>query len=491
MRSVIASLLLLVFNPALQAQILPANASTVNYTLVPFSVQSGTGNDSCIFEIAAGHYETIASFNKNITIRKAGITKGTLVQLPAFNSEYTWCRVDKAHLRAEKKELHYFKTGYSKFIDTNYYRTTIIKAAEPATQPIYLFNDYLRTLTTLEGVAVWYLPDIPGVVDDNTLVRDLKPTYDGTLTFFTNEDAYEIDYNGNILWKAPNDGRISGSVKENYHHEFIKMPNGHYMLSGTVSVEKLIPASLHTLPENQSAKGKLMVQYETLIEYDSNGSIVWSWKGSEHIPDELVFSKTGKDGTINTSMHLNSFYFNEKESCIYIGFRDISSILKIQYPSGKIINTYTGTPAAKPQLFKSQHCCRTDDNGNIYMYSNNNPGKNERTEHDEKTCISSIVILKEEQGKPEKTWEFKCDIDKNALPCTNSGGSVYLLKTGDILVSMGSVNRNFIINKNKNLLWNAITEKKEGDGRWVPTGTYRISCIETYKQLEKLAFHYK
>jgi hypothetical protein len=360
--------------------------------------------------------------------------------------------------------------GYSRFADTNLYRWRVIQTPPAEFNGTYVFVDYLRGLYDLQGNRIWSLPNIDTIVDDNTIIRDLKATSAGTITFLTYKGAYEIDYNANILWAAPNDGKVSGGTTENYHHEFTRLKNGNYMLTGTETIKKLT-ASTDTL----------LVQYETLVEYDSKGAIVWSWKGSEHLPDSLVFKK-GMDRGHNTSMHLNSFYVDEKAGRIYLGYRDLSAVVVISYPSGNILNIYSGQQA-QGFRFHSQHSCRIDKKGNLYMYSNNNAGKHERKEDN---CISSVGSFKIEGNKLTKQWEYTCDIDSLAATCTNSGGSIEQIEgTDKYLVSMGSVHRNFIIDSKGKIYWNVLTEMKNGDGKWQPAGTYRISYVNA-KQLERL-----
>ncbi len=455
---------LLLFPVMAFTQALPRDGAVINYRMALFRDNNACQKKNCYIEIAQGNYQARPSFEQHIIIRSRVTQSGTQVTLPLFNTEYTWRII---HSKKEKTpELHHFKTGYSKFADTNFYRMRITNRNRDSN--IYIFNDYLRTLSDLNGNIIWYLPDIPGVIDENTLIRDLKMTPQGTITFLTGNGAYETDFNGKILWKAPDDGQVSHAATENYHHEFTRLHNGNYMASGMETIEKINPGTLQ----------KQYVQYETLIEYNSQEKTLWSWRASEHIPDSIVFSKHLPDGTCNTSMHLNAFYFDTASKVIYCSFRDLSCIMKIQYPSGQVLNIYKGIyNYEKPPIFKSQHNCSINRDGNLMLYNNNNPQKFEKQEK-ASNIISTIEILNINNNQPERLWEFNCNIDTEALPYTNSGGSVYELKNGSLLASMGSTNRNFIVTKRKEITWNEITEKRDGDGRWVPAGTYRISCIE-------------
>ncbi len=85
----------------------------------------------------------------------------------------------------------------------------------------------------MEGLPVWYLPDIEGINGEEYNPRDIKITQHGTLTFlFENRGAYEINFKGDVLWKAPRKNDVTNDTAENYHHELTRLANGHYMVMG-------------------------------------------------------------------------------------------------------------------------------------------------------------------------------------------------------------------------------------------------------------------
>jgi len=72
------------------------------------------------------------------------------------------------------------------------------------------------------GQAHLYLPFIEG---RNPAPTDLKLTTFGTITFISG-NAYEVDYNGKVLWQAPNNGYVSHMDHEILHHEFTRCRTG-------------------------------------------------------------------------------------------------------------------------------------------------------------------------------------------------------------------------------------------------------------------------
>ena len=131
---------------------------------------------------------------------------------------------------------------------------------------------------------------------------------------------------------------------------------------------------------------------------------------------------------------MNSFYFDEEDSVIYVGFRNISTIAKIEYPTGYIKDIYRGkvperdmradgrgngrngreerqTLAPKEEeMFSGQHACRVE-NKKVYVFNNNtirNPN-----------FVSYAEIYEEPDtvGKNlKKVYSYPCNIDTLTNP---------------------------------------------------------------------------
>ncbi|WP_276132302.1 aryl-sulfate sulfotransferase [Polluticoccus soli] len=501
MRIILLIFLLLLHSLGVYAQVTPGENDTVNYKLVGFSVPADTKADRYLFEFAKGSFTEERAFAKNIAIKKNSSANKTIQLLPAFGETYTW-RVSyfKKGLLLKHTELYHFRTGYIPFIDTTKCRVSVIKNTMPD-KHLLIFYDNTRTLRDMKGDPVWYIPNIPGITDSSTTVRDLKLTPQGTITFLTASNGYEINYNGKILWSCPNDGQVSRDTSEFYHHEFTRLANGHYMIAGNEYVEREIPNLTDTArykisPQITQKDGKYFqrAEFGTLIEYDAAKHAVWSWRSSEHL-SENDFSRKNPARRTNYSSHMNSFYFDTNRDFIYVSFRNINSILKISYPQGDVIANYGSSSAAgeKKQgngFFYGQHNVTKDSDGNLLLY-NNNIAPNMRGYSN-----SSIELLKEPADLDnadtlKKIWEFSCQIDTLALPYSTSGGSVNELADGHFLTSMGSVNRVFIVNKRKEIIWDALcqfrdltTEKRE----WNPQPGYRVSAIDSDEKLTNLIF---
>ena len=214
----------------LSAQIWPSNGSILNYRLIGFAFPANQLSGSCLLEVAKGSYNSDVEFNKNIIKKKSCKTNRLILEVPSFGAEYTWrtvCASGKA--AAAKSELHHFSTGTIPELDSNTTRLRILKHASKSKKDAFVIIEASKVMYDMEGHPVWYLPDTVG---NPRALNDLRVSPQGTLTYLEKGNACEINYNGNLLWQAPNTGEVSGDTLEHYHHEFTRLSNGHYMVLG-------------------------------------------------------------------------------------------------------------------------------------------------------------------------------------------------------------------------------------------------------------------
>ncbi len=485
----------------LYSQITPREGRTLNYRLIGFSFPEVRSNTGCTLQIALGNYNSEDSFRKNIIVSRQCKADKIITEVPAFGKEYTWrtvCKVDG--LQITKSELHHFSTGIIPFVDTGYTRLRIIKKATKYKED-YVFLDGTKTLYDMEGHPLWYLPDIGGI---GLPPRDLKLSPQRTVTFLLDNHAYEVNYNGEVLWKSSNDGKVSGVLGEGYNHEFTRLANGHYMVLGKKFALWELPSSIDSSVLN--APGVIIVKdsitkkyYQkmelgTVIEYDHAGNVVWSWNSSEYLKGSDLYRRRTLEGLFDLDIHENSFYFDEQAKVVYVSCRDVSRILKIKYPEGNVLNSYGGAyipgdREVQKSLFCHQHSCRLSKEGYLYLFNNNgcNPDQHPK-----------LIMMKEPKGPKdtlEKIWEYDCNVEgmneKNPIdPTFMAGGNVLELPDHSIFASMCVMYGNmFIVSRDKKILWNAISESwMPAKKKWKVQTNYRASII-TRKELEGLIWN--
>ncbi len=480
----------------------PKEGSALNYRIIRFSYPLASAKTANYkLEIAEGNYTTETDFERHIAQTFAVTTDKAIKEVPAFGKEYTW---EVAYTapggKKVKSGLHHFSTmslPKSQGCET---RLEVTKKATHYTSA-YLFSDGNKTLYNIAGEPVWFLPAINGVPTESLGVRDLKVSAAGTITFLANDVPYEINYEGNVLWTAPKTQTATEWGEGDFHHEFTRLSNGHYMVlgnemafwnrckTGMCDSTSLTFTQTKAKPANPDL---VLVPFCTVLEYDATGDIVWKWKSSGYFKQSDIFNHEGLNGYANVDAHANSFYFDEKAKKIYLSFKDISRIVAVKYPEGTILREY-GERFAKGQkeqgngLFSEQHSARISKSGALYLLNNdiNHAGH-----------LPSVMMLKvpAAKGLPlTKEWDAPCHIEPefytdDIIKLDRHGGSVMELPGGSILVSMCSPYWSmFIISKQKKILWAAIPQKYEAaNKKWVANPSYRSSIITSRKELERV-----
>ncbi len=490
---VLLSLLLSLVNSAqVLAQVVPKDGSTLNYRLVGFEIPKLSKSNSYTLEVAQGRFSADADFEKNIVMKMSGGQPAFIAKVPGFGKSYTW-RISAAN--AGQGKFHYFSTGMLPAVDTTAMRLRIMQKATAFEESVVLL-DGNRVMYDMNGDPIWYLPDVDGALTESATLRDLKITNRGTITFLigepTGEKAYEIDYAGNVLWKGPDDGRISGDSIEFYHHEFTRQSSGSYMVLGSeyrmppkTQMENKLPTG-----ERQNMPAMQKQPFGTVIEYDSLGKVKWVWKSYDYFRQAGIQTPRNTNTPAGIDVHQNAFYKDDKTNMIYVSFKNINRILKVHYPDGKVVADYGNTDENNRRLFCGQHACKKSSGGYIYLFNNN-------------VCEMggkpSIVAMKEpttNNGKLSQLWKYELPIDE-IDPANNSnfffpsGGNVIEVGSGVFFISMScSYSRLLLIDGDKKIKWSAMPEKWNPDKQtWAVAPQYRASFTSDSAVISKMIWN--
>jgi len=521
MARTISLMLLLFISYCLGAQIFPKEGSELNFRLIGFSFPGERETGPYKLEIAKGHLNNADLFKKNIIKTIECKTNKVIAEVPAFGSDYTWRIVFDNKIKNRVGGLHHFSTGMSNRVDSTT-RLRIITKAEKY-KDAYVFLDATGALYDMNGNPIWYLKI--NNVNINYAVRDLKETPQGTITFMLfDNDIYEISYDGAVLWKGPNTGEVSGEGTEHYHHEFTRLKNGHYMVPGGQELMWELPGyhnsnnmGEHGIIRDSNNIYRQKMLFGTIIEYDEKGKVVWSWKSADYFKNADIIIQKEKNGRYEINdPHENSFFFDEQEQTIYVGYRNLSRIIKLKYPEGTVMAVYgtkyaPGIEQMGTDMFCGQHSIEHAKDGYLYVYNNNTlkPGG-----------LPKIEILKEPSfgtDSLKKVWEYQCTLNDmtdwerhiynmefgntNNKPQTGgnvnmeslftNGGNVTELPDQSIFASLSSpLSEVFIVNKEKNILWSASFEMWDPRHRnWVGKAIYKASIIPNQQELEKLIWN--
>ncbi len=476
----------------LNAQVFPHEGDKLSYRLIGFSFPAQPGAIKYNIDVAKGVFQSDSAFEKNITTSLTTTDNRIIAEVPSFGARYTW-RVTfyTAGNTAGKGEFHHFAVKMTAEADTSMTRLRIIKGAQTY-KDAYIFIDGNMALYDMKGNPVWFLPGTERAPKNAVAPRDIKVTPKGTITFFTGNRPFEINYNGAILWQYPHNEAVG------LHHEFTRLSNGHYMgmvykdLTG--QVRPIIPDSIPQYVYDSSGFFRSK-RYSSIIEVDENCHTVWEWSGLQYQnSSDLAMRRTVDCSPNDFDLHENSFFFDEKDKVIYLGIKNISRIVKIKYPEGNVLNTYgplykRGATRKENNLFCGQHSCKRSPEDYLYLFNNNSCN----------TSLPTIVKLQEpgpgENGL-KKIWEYQCTVEKDGLSAVRnsrfvSGGSVTELPDQSLLVMMGlPYPKVFIVNNDKQVLWSAIPEKFDPiSKKWIYTDQYRAYLIADRKELEQLIWN--
>lgn len=344
-------------------------------------------------------------------------------------------------------------------------KTYLIEAQNHNNLEGYVFADGAGALFNRKGEMQWMLPSmIQGLPKiGSPILRDLRVSPSGTFTLIVlekREKGIEISKDGKLLWQTPDDGRVNGDTSEFYHHDFQKLVNGNYMILGSNKKKTALPIKKEEIETYRNTKDIVIEEdsaysiypYPTLIEYNANKQVVWSWDSRSFFQE--LYKKGLKVGTI----HANAFEQDDKEEYIYISCRDLGTILKLDKKEKRVVSTY-GNPISDkiPNFGKSFFCMQHDislgKKGIIATFNNDSTSLLNRA--------SSAVLFSQPQNEDEvsiKQVQISCKIDTINNGQVGRSGSVAILENGNILMGMGQLGRvaEYEIGERLSLVWDAL-----------------------------------
>jgi len=475
MRIIYTLILFFIINN-LTGQIFPPNYAELNYTQVMFNYPEIKGASYYLVQIASRQEVTV--FDKNIVVQQYDSTTATLIKGLEFGKLYQWryLAFDKDKEIIYTSDIHIFDIKKCNLVNKNYYHTKINN--KNVVDDGLIFLDGSRVAINRAGDPVWFMPN--NVID----AWDIKMTKSGTITFLSKSgeeyfSGVEISINGEILWETPKSGRISGDSIEYFHHDFKKMSNGNYMVLGN----KLVTPKININADR--------IWFGTVIEYNPQKKVVWSWDSQQYFPDREIYDYSKMDETKFKNIfnrqtydpaHLNSFYLDEKNDIIYLSFKYISRIIKLKRSTGKVLASYGESIQSEGTangFFQYMHTPILLPDSNIALFSNNN-----FSEMSNSFKPASVVVFSQPNkysNVSKKIWEFSCDFDKLYPSYSIRAGNIIFMDNSDFLVNMGDpVSRIFEVNHNKKIVWDCYTEKfSEDSNKWGPSCNYRVSFTKS------------
>lgn len=485
---------LLLITLASYGQVLPAEGSSQNYLLTPFQWAQKSEPGDYELQIAAGLRDEVGLFTANIVASIKTKAVKAIVMVPEFGSTYSW-RV--LHNGTQTGTIHHFLTQKPPLALSS--RLTVNKK-KPDVDSCYFFVDGHAGLYDARGRLVWFVPAENGIQLQQ--LRDLKHSGANTITAISGERLLEMDYNARPIWTSDKIKPAPQLKATNFHHEFVRLGNGHYMSMGnevyyvnratgasTDGTFKGTPGLIATPAMN--ARQNDVAKMPNITEFDADGHLVWQWRSANYFANSDIYFHWGIDSLPDFNPHCNAFFFDEAKRRIYISFKNLNRVICISYPAGEVIASWGETYAdgrhyAVAPGFSEQHSTGVNENGNIYLL-NNRLGQ--------EIVAPSIVEFSSKaraNGAIEKTWEYVFHPDWAAyrpadLRLQRHGGKVQPVFNSNYFVSLCSpFSTMYVVTRSKKILFEATPETwNAATGKWEVTLGYRADLI-TRTELEKL-----
>jgi hypothetical protein len=485
-----------------QSQVLPEPGAKLNYTQVMLEHPKIPGSEQYVIEVYE-NYGTVDFKHPPVIVQKDSSTASLICGLK-FGTKYMWRYAGlKNGQQSSWSGPYAFEILKNPF--ANRYRVRVLKNDSSNNMKGLICSGGIRSIIDRQGNTVLFVPEMTKGSRRGAAVENLELTKYGTLCSYGNQNAYETDLRYNILWQTPHKvkNRMYADFSDFYNHDFQRLDDGNYMVIGSDYYWKTLPDEYsiydmlydkrgRKMPDSLACKNgtihlksgytiqikddvrKMLMNMASLCEYDKQDSLLWSWYPESYVKYADIFppGKQLKPQPIFQEPHLNGFCVDAKGKYIYVSFRNLSRVIKLDKRTGKVVQSWGDRlPSGEAKLgngfFQFQHNPEIPQKGEISVYDDEDASK---------SGYSNAVIFSEPtwlHPKGKIVWKYECRFDSLEHNRSERGGSVIQLPDKNLLVCQGSINQVFEINRKKYISWRAVFEKKGKNSIWVPAGLYR------------------
>jgi hypothetical protein len=288
-------------------------------------------------------------------------------------------------------------------------------------------------LIDLRGTIVhtWQLPYRPGLygylTDRGTLLFNGQipnNTFLGKQPFMGGA-VLEMDWNGKVLWELR---------RPDHHHDGRLLRNGNIVLLCGRELPADVARRVRGGRPGTEVDGHT-IWSDFVVETTTAGKVVWEWRAWEHLdPEKDVITEV--QGTREEWTHANSV-FEEPDGNLLVSFRNISTVVRIERNTGKILWKLGAPPLA------GQHAPYRLANGNILMFDNG-PHRLDHTfpysRAIEVNPASNDIVWKYQEARE---FNFFSPRISNAVRLVN----------GNTLINEGSFGRFFEVTREGDVVW--------------------------------------
>jgi len=321
-------------------------------------------------------------------------------------------------------------------------RTGLIAHDAARAQPGYtlfapMYGDGTVYLVDMDGKAAhtWRLPYRPGLYGH--LLANGHLFYGGKIMEdlerfeawrrFKGGAVLEVDWSGRVLWEVRH---------PDHHHDARRLRNGNVLLLCLCPLPAALVGRVQGGLPGTEENGTMYADY--LVEMTTGGEVVWEWRSWEHL-DPATHPMTLQDRRAEWT-HGNTVA-ETAEGHIVVSFRNISTVVMIERPTGKIVWRLGSPPLAQ------QHDPRPLANGNLLIFDN---GTHRR---DHPTTFSRVIEV--DPRTSAIVWEYADQSLFEFFSPSISGAQ--RLANGNTLICEGVHGRIFEVTREGEVVWEYVS----------------------------------
>ena len=280
-----------------------------------------------------------------------------------------------------------------------------------------------------DGEVVWYLSGPPGWWTQGQW--DFQQLSNGNYLTICQRTLRIFDlYNDTLNF-------LGNRLDEIMHHAVFPKSDGNFL------------ALVHSIRWVRNGQDSLCWLGDDIIEVSLDGRIHWRWSCFDHLStqdyDSILFSNVPPDGLFDWT-HCNACPLDENEEAIYLSVRNLSRIVKIDYPSGDIIwSIGRDTPSGDVDFgtnldFHFQHAVSPQPDGTLLLFDNH-------WLPDAEWSRAIIIDIDFNRDEPAQiVWEFRHEF-------SSVMGNAYKLENGNVLINTGQSFSFYEVTPERDIVW--------------------------------------
>ncbi len=388
-------------------QVKPLPGAELNYNQIMLEHPVIRGSSAYIMQVI--YDSTGSSFNRPLLVLQDSFNASVVSGL-SFGKSYLWrYRSISNNAASEWMGPYSFSILPDPYLIHQKLRLHIVQNDSSCSSGGLIIVDGFHCIFDRSGDLVWFLPPTKMPFGGLPETEDLNVTRAGTITALGNENGFEVDLTGRLIWKTPFKTKSKPLIPfgDFYNHDLKRLPNNHYMVIGRDNRWKKLPdeynitkipylgdsTNWHPIQfddgtsATEMARGyylrkdsggyDLLLNMGDIVEYDKNDTVVWRWSANDYLKTEDIFPKNEhlNPGIKDQDPHLNGFSVDAKNEYVYASFRKLDRIVKIEKKTGKVIYSWgakmsSGEAKDGANFFHKQHAPVIANNGNIVLFNN-------------------------------------------------------------------------------------------------------------------------